>query len=64
MKITLNQEIKIAGETFRALNIMTDRVYFAKVLKSGKLASINSGNHGTYTNAQIEEYTKIGAFII
>ncbi len=60
-KIQTGQEIQIAGQTFRAMNIMDYGIYFARVLKSGKLASINAGNHGTYTYEELDRYILIGA---
>ena len=64
-QIKVNQEILIAGEKFRALKVSELDVFFAKVLKNGKLASHRvASNHGTYSQAQIDFYVSIGSMEI
>lgn len=66
MELAIGQEIKIGGKKFRVMSIAPDAesVFFAKVLKSGKLAKPGPGAMGSYTYAEIEKYVEIGAFSI
>lgn len=63
-QIKVNQEIMVGNEKFRVLRVSELGAYMAKVLKNGKLASPNTGNHGTYTFDQISYNIKIGVMNI
>jgi hypothetical protein len=48
-------EVQIAGETFRVMNTypQAQSIFFAKVLKSGKLASPRKGAMGSFSFDEI-----------
>ncbi len=62
-KLTIGTQVRIAGETFRVMNIYPEAqsIFFAKVLKNGKLAKPGKDTMGTYTYTEIAHWMDLGA---
>lgn len=65
LNLEIGTLIDIAGSTFKVTNFFADdSVYVVKLGKDGKTLAPYGGNHGSYTQAQIQNFVSLGSMTI